>query len=675
MRQKDVIKLGAFLFNPITYELSLDGTKTLPELTNTEAKLLIYLYENSDRIISRDELLKYVASERVVDGAILTQYIKTIRKILGDSARNPRYIRTHQKHGYQFIAPLGSSNKISKRYWEALSSFFVIVIIAVVSQISMKNEYKQTNLPYPLTSLKGQELFGTTSKDKKYFLFSHKANTDNAYWQLTLKFRHEEEYKQLTLENANHINAKFSPSGNKILYHVYSDSINEIRISEINWNTYQLENTSVIATLLPNLFTVYFTWQDNNNFYYSSKDSSLSPVSIKLRNIESNEEKIITQPTGNGAGDLALVYSQPLQKLAFLRNIGYSKTDIYTYDKSSQEFSKHISLPTQPFNIDWAESDNPYIIVKDSITTLSLVDINTNEIKQILNTRYPIYSPFLIDDNNIGFMQGDFIKSDIVQHSLYAKTKTEDVINSSGTDTMLVIAQRTGAKAFLSDRTGISQIWLNEPTGKLRQITNFNNSEDIRHLAISPDADYIAYTLNATIFLMNSKRGTIEYTIKGDEKSYIDPEFGKDSKFLYYTYKLDNRWFIEKRSLDNFNLETVLTEGYLAKPCQQINCYYYLRVTDKALMKRTGLDSEIDTGIRLESVNYANQFDIVENSVYYAIDTINGKKLFRHDIGTKYSIELMDISSIHFSIYHKYKQIFYADRRLNDTNLEGTQFN
>lgn len=67
--------------------------------------MLLLLVQNRGRLVEKDELLSRVWAGSVVEEANLTQNIFTVRKILGDSPKDHRYIATVAGRGYQFVAP------------------------------------------------------------------------------------------------------------------------------------------------------------------------------------------------------------------------------------------------------------------------------------------------------------------------------------------------------------------------------------------------------------------------------------------------------------------------------------------------------------------------------------------------------------------------------------------
>ncbi len=65
--------------------------------------LLLYLIEQRQRLISKEELIEnFWQGAAVTDNAVV-QCIKEIRKALGDDPHEPRFIRTIHKHGYRFM--------------------------------------------------------------------------------------------------------------------------------------------------------------------------------------------------------------------------------------------------------------------------------------------------------------------------------------------------------------------------------------------------------------------------------------------------------------------------------------------------------------------------------------------------------------------------------------------
>src|SRR5688572_28528374 len=67
--------------------------------------LLVFLVERRSEAVHRREIFDRVWSDAVVSDSALSQAVRTIRRTLGDDSREPRFIRTVSRHGYQFVFP------------------------------------------------------------------------------------------------------------------------------------------------------------------------------------------------------------------------------------------------------------------------------------------------------------------------------------------------------------------------------------------------------------------------------------------------------------------------------------------------------------------------------------------------------------------------------------------
>jgi DNA-binding winged helix-turn-helix (wHTH) protein len=69
-------------------------------------RVLRYLVEHSDRVISKDELLEAVWPEVFTTDGVLKKAVSQIRRALGDDSRDSRFIETYHRRGYRFVAPV-----------------------------------------------------------------------------------------------------------------------------------------------------------------------------------------------------------------------------------------------------------------------------------------------------------------------------------------------------------------------------------------------------------------------------------------------------------------------------------------------------------------------------------------------------------------------------------------
>jgi DNA-binding winged helix-turn-helix (wHTH) protein len=67
--------------------------------------LLVLLIERRREAVHKRDIFERVWADVVVSDSALSQAIRTIRRTLGDDSREPQFIRTVSRHGYQFVFP------------------------------------------------------------------------------------------------------------------------------------------------------------------------------------------------------------------------------------------------------------------------------------------------------------------------------------------------------------------------------------------------------------------------------------------------------------------------------------------------------------------------------------------------------------------------------------------
>ena len=76
--------------------------------------LLIYLVQNRDHVVSKDDLIASVWSGRIVSNSTLTSRINAARKAVGDSGEDQRLIRTIARKGLRFVGAVRTQSNRDK---------------------------------------------------------------------------------------------------------------------------------------------------------------------------------------------------------------------------------------------------------------------------------------------------------------------------------------------------------------------------------------------------------------------------------------------------------------------------------------------------------------------------------------------------------------------------------
>lgn len=144
--------------------------------------LIVYLIDNKDKIVTRDEILDSIWKERVVSDTSINNHIKSARKVLGDDGHKQQVIKTIHSRGYQFIADLESDSKqqdslpipvkSKTRFFLFYMGIFVLLVVGITwwlykQQSQIDNTINQSNT---LTSLAVLPLINLSPNKETDFL-------------------------------------------------------------------------------------------------------------------------------------------------------------------------------------------------------------------------------------------------------------------------------------------------------------------------------------------------------------------------------------------------------------------------------------------------------------------------------------------------------------------------
>lgn len=103
-----VLAFAGFRLDSRNASLSEGGRQL--ELPPKAFAVLCHLAERPGLLVTKDELLDAVWGHRFVSESVLKTAISTIRSVLGDDSRTPRFVETVSRRGYRFVASLGAGS-------------------------------------------------------------------------------------------------------------------------------------------------------------------------------------------------------------------------------------------------------------------------------------------------------------------------------------------------------------------------------------------------------------------------------------------------------------------------------------------------------------------------------------------------------------------------------------
>ncbi|MFB4196446.1 response regulator transcription factor [Streptomyces carpaticus] len=101
--QDDELRVGGLRVDPLRRRAHLDGTEL--DLTRREFDLLAFLAQRPGVVVARKELLTRVWRQSYGDDQTIDVHLSWLRRKLGETAANPRYLHTLRGVGVKLEAP------------------------------------------------------------------------------------------------------------------------------------------------------------------------------------------------------------------------------------------------------------------------------------------------------------------------------------------------------------------------------------------------------------------------------------------------------------------------------------------------------------------------------------------------------------------------------------------
>ena len=206
--------------------------------------LLQTLIEKRGHLIEKQELMAAVWADSFVEQGNLSFTVNLLRKVLGDSSKEPRFIETVPRRGYRFIAEVSEEYRdkdTNKKYSNApvlahssrprrsplaQAAFLVLVIsLLVVASWYTVGTYSRARTSAPiLTAPFESEPFSTSgnvahaviSPDGKHFVYSTETGGKQNLWLRSLDTA--ENVQLIPPSDDHYLGFAFSKSGNTIFF-------------------------------------------------------------------------------------------------------------------------------------------------------------------------------------------------------------------------------------------------------------------------------------------------------------------------------------------------------------------------------------------------------------------------------------------------------------------------
>jgi Tol biopolymer transport system component/DNA-binding winged helix-turn-helix (wHTH) protein len=238
-------RFGPYEVRVRTRELFKHGIRL--KLRRQPFQVLQVLVERAGDVVTREELRQMLwPAETFVDFEHgLNTSVKELRRVLSDSASEPRYVETIPKLGYRIVAaveteampsiasvggvqPLEDTGRVSnppfqqpnrrwRRIWPYGALAGILAAVLAGGALIDRQSEPETSMPLPLTGFPGLEQAATWSPDGRQVAFAWTGET-HEHFDLYVLQPGSSQTLRLTADAGDSINPAWSPDGRWIAY-------------------------------------------------------------------------------------------------------------------------------------------------------------------------------------------------------------------------------------------------------------------------------------------------------------------------------------------------------------------------------------------------------------------------------------------------------------------------
>lgn len=496
----DTLRIGDFEVEP-----SLNRLHKGQEVLTVEPRvmdLLMLLAESPGQVFGRDEILERVWSETKVQDDALRRVVTLLRRVLDDDPKQPRYIETITRRGYRLVAPVSrpetksspqsqaaeSAAPTGSRLWVGLSAgvFLVIVLsIAMVRPVQRGTAPNSQPDLRPLTSLPGHESDPAFSADGTRVAFLHEHGDQNT---LMVKDIQDGEARHI-LQRPRLTSPAWSPDGNRVLVATRGDDC-EILSASVHdpsavQNLYTCSEGERVDTVLQ---------PDDDTLLFTRRPARFgSPWRVHRYDLVTQESTQLTLPVEPGYGDVFLALSADRRQVAVIRNLVGSRSKLLILDWASGTQEVIDPFPDTVWRVSWSP-DGTSLVFADS-TDLFRFSLENHTTERLLSSPQDLNQPSVSPVGNRVAVVDQRILSDIVRQPnplVDPVDEPEVVASSTRAEFMPRFGPNGDRLAFLSGRSGRSEIWVSGPDGGLDRLFGLDLPNHIHAFLWSPAGDRIA---------------------------------------------------------------------------------------------------------------------------------------------------------------------------------------
>jgi Tol biopolymer transport system component/DNA-binding winged helix-turn-helix (wHTH) protein len=560
-------------------------------------RVLLFLLRNRGRLVTKDEILNAVWSDYSVSDNSLTRSIATLRRLLGDDSREPRYIATVQTIGYRFLSPVevleglfaqpeGSvslptsdpESKLQPIEERRLSKrlVFVLAVAALLlaggwilrrSITSRATATGATNLSpiavpssgmrtVPLTNLSGAVWAPAFSPDARQVAFiwdGEGPGPGDLYVQLV----GGDKPLRLTHSTTGFTSySAWSPDGRQIAFGRCDDNGGAVYIVPALGGPKR--KITEVACPYGNVGSLNWT-SDGKSLVLADRCVQGGPIGVVVFSMETGAKRCLTAPTlGEGQSDSNPALSPNQQTVAFIRFPTAAVSDLYTVPLAGGSPRRLTAENKSIWGLMWAADGQSlsFVSSRGGLERTWRVSATGGTIEP--ETRYPGIGALSRDGGRLAYVepQGFWGTSSALWRADLSSpvgtvSKMRQLLPTSAEDSAPHSSPDGHQIAFESMRSGSLEIWkCNADGSDPLKLTSFEGHAGTPRW--SPDGKWIAFDYRPSgqsqIFVIDEEGRNLHSVTSGNYENLV-PSWSSDGKSIYFASNRTGALQIWRREL------------------------------------------------------------------------------------------------------------------------------
>lgn len=535
----------------------------MERVTPKAMQVLQCLAARPGQVLTRQQLLAKVWPETAVNEEVLTRAVSDLRKALGETASQARFIETIPKRGYRLVVPVRLPGEIDEAAppsaavareaqgpWRARWLLLVPLGLAVLVVGTMAVVYWAAPRPQaphpiplrtrPLTSMPGREVLPAFSPDGNQVAFAQRSLDEGGSWNLFVRMADAESLLQLTDGPEHDVAPAWHPDGDRLAFMRFADDTCSIyEIPSLGGVPIKLSdcgmNQAVDLAYSP----------DGRWMAFSDRPGQGQSFAIRLLSSDGRESRFLPPPQGQHWGDKDPSFSPDGQSVAFTRSVSMMTQDVFLAPLDGGPAERLTGDAAALYGHAFTPDGRSLLMASNRGGSGGLwrLDLRTRLLQWMpLDIPWPSFPTVSPDGRRVVVQsrrqQADIVRLDLEQGTVtgVVETTRDDIAPAPGPGGLL---------AYASDRSGSYEIWMRRD-GQDRRLTSFGGPF-AGSPRISPDGRWVAFDArphgHADIYLAEVESGRL-LRLTQARSSELSPAWSTDGRWIYFGSNRGGQWQI-----------------------------------------------------------------------------------------------------------------------------------